>query len=102
MLHFTARRGHYTVNDKGQIGGGPNKVRHGSGWKFLGIAKTGPGFARGKQVLTFEQITPKVVKATQWRYKTSRNPRFTVIDNDHGTRRIWGDGISSMWFDEED
>ena len=105
MLHFTTPHGdHYTVNEKGQIGtqsGYP--VKHSSGWTFLGIAKTGPGFASGTQVLTFEDLTPAVVAATQWRYMTSQNPRFTVIDLDRGTRRTWGNtkyhGISSMWYE---
>jgi len=102
---MTPNGAHYTVDEKGQIGTESKyPVKHGPGWRLLGIAKTGPGFAFGQQVLTFEQLTPEVIKATQWRYKTSGNPRFTVIDLDHGTRRVWGcteaRGISSMWFED--
>ena len=105
MLHFTTPAGtEYTVNEKGQIGyahpaGGAHKA--GAGWTFLGITAA---YSSGRIVLTFEQLTPEVVKATQWKYTTSRNPRFTVVDLDHGTRRTWGNtkdhGIGSMWFED--
>ena len=36
----------------------------------------------------------------RWRFKTSGNPQWTVEDLDHGTRRRWGRGIHSMWFEE--
>ncbi len=104
-LHFTTPYGaHYKVNEHGQIYGGPNEVKPSNGWKFLGLARTGPGFAFGKLACWFSSLTPELVRATQWLYTTSRNPRFTVIDEDHGTRRTWGNtkahGINSMWYED--
>jgi hypothetical protein len=87
----------YKVDEQGRINGHDK-------WRFLGIAST-HGFAFGKMVLPYEDMTPAIVKATQWRYRTSGNPRFTVVDLDHGTRRVWGNtahhGIRSAWYSED-
>jgi len=107
-LHFETPHGdRYFVNESGQIGriqGQRITVQPGPGWTFVGIAQTGPGFAFGKLVCYFAALTPELVKATQWRYSTTGTPRFTVIDNDHGTRRVWGNtkahGIRYMWYED--
>jgi hypothetical protein len=112
-LHFTdKRRIEYAVNDKGYIVrvtprhiGNQNYTDRVSGqWLFRGLAYTGPGWKWGKTAVYFEDITPKKLEELKpILYRTSRNPRYTVMDTDHGTNRIWGNGngVTSIWFEEE-
>ena len=86
---------HYTVSRAGHINGSTN-------WIMLGIRHT-------RRTSTFVPLTtlfePGVIDATEWRFKTSGNPAWTVDDLDHGTRRTWGNtryhGIRLCWLTEE-
>ena len=102
MLHITTPYGaHYIVNDQGMI---TQKGRSFSpNWRMIGLAYTGPGFRYGKMFMRFEDLTPEVIDELEMRYPTSGNPKYTVVDLDHGSRRIWGNtshhGVHSMWVD---
>jgi hypothetical protein len=103
MLHITTPYGkHYIVNDEGMI---TQEGRSFSGqWRMVGLAYTGPGFRAGKRFMDFEELTPEVIKNLNYRYPTSGNPKYTIIDFDHGTLRLWGNtqyhGVHSMWIEE--
>lgn len=102
MLHIATPYGkHYLVNEKGMI---TQKGRSfSSKWRMVGLAYTGPGFRWGKPFMSFAELTPEVIASLNYRYSTSGNPKYTVMDLDHGTFRIWGNtphhGVHSMWID---
>lgn len=51
--------------------------------------------------VSVEQITPQWLAEHPLTYKNG-NPRYTVADLDHGTRRVWGNtkwhGVAAIWF----
>lgn len=113
MLHIRTPYGDsYVVNAKGFIA--RENTRQFSGqWKLVGIGRTNrvhitPTKPGCKIVpippvyLSFAEITPEALKGLQLSYKNG-NPRYTVHDLDHGTRRVWGNtkyhGIAAIWFD---
>lgn len=85
----------YTVTKDGHINGSAN-------WLMLGIRHT----KRTNTVVPLANLfEPGVIEATEWRFKTSGNPTWTVDDLDHGTRRTWGNtrwhGIRFCWLTTE-
>lgn len=52
-------------------------------WELVGILPIGASLSR---MLTPEYAIANIV---EWKYKNG-NPMYTIVDKDHGTRRIWG------------
>ena len=76
-LHICIRSEWYKINEKGEIYGGPNKIKEPSGnWLFLGVSTH---HWHNHLVYSFKQI---------W-----NNPQLAeggiLWDKDHGTTRIW-------------
>lgn len=86
----------YEVNEKGMIKS--DRADFSSTWLFKGIRSV-----KSNEFIPFERITPEVLSGLQLLYK-NQNPRYTVVDLDHGTRRIWGNtkynGIAGLYFKE--
>lgn len=51
---------------------------------------------RNKYNLSWEITPDKALNITDWRFKNG-NPRYTVIDYDHGSTRRWGGGGTSHY-----
>lgn len=67
---------------------GDNKWKHPHNeWKFLGFAELLP-FGHTRRI-SFEDSIRMMESKTQWLRKNGK-PKYTVIDLDHGTQRIWG------------
>ena len=113
MLHFIDKRGiEYAVDSKANIvrvtprhiGNWKMFDSPSNQWKFVGLVYTGPGWKYGQQAIRFENMDKETVEELKpILYRTSRNPRYTVMDLDHGTRRIWGNGngVTSIWYEED-
>lgn len=87
----------YRVNQEGMMTQKKNKDFSG-GWRFVGLAD----IKYGRTVLKFEDIDEKKLKEFMDAgilYK-NRKPKFTVIDNDHGTTRVWGKGLNHMYIEK--
>jgi hypothetical protein len=67
-------------------------------WTAKGIASTHP-FCRHWEphFATLRAIADGKEEPT---YKNGK-PRYSLVDNDHGTTRIWGDGIVAAWYAPE-
>jgi hypothetical protein len=105
MLTITTPYGNrYRIHDNGDIetlvslrGTGPVNNPPSGKWKMLGIKPcNGGGF------IPLERITKAWLAKNPLLYKNG-NPRYTVVDLDHGTRREWGNtkhhGIKSITID---
>jgi hypothetical protein len=66
-------------------------------WRLLGIRHV-----TRRESYSLNEITPELVGSLPWTYKNG-NPQYTVVDLDHGTRRVWGNtkhhGIRRIYFD---
>jgi len=95
LLHiFTPYGKQYVVDGEGRINGS-------DAWRLVGLFPTHPFVRNWAHLIPFEDLTPEKIKGLQFRYKNG-NPRYTVIDVDHGTVRQWGNtrhhGVHSMWY----
>ncbi len=89
----------YYIHEQGRIERGDMPdMRPSDDWRLIGLARTGPGYAFGSRVCSFEQLADRL-DSLQFRYKNGR-PRYTVIDFDHGSARVWGNtsyhGVASI------
>ncbi len=88
----------YVVNAKGELAQGTfeNHSPFSGQWLFLGIIKVN---AIRTGFISFERLR-NGEKPIEMLYK-NRNPRFTIVDSDHGTTRIHGStkchGIESIY-----
>lgn len=104
MLHIITPYGnHYKVNAQGQIirehwDKNGTFLPPSEGWKFLGIQPVRNTYG----YIPFKQITPEFLKTLDVLYKNG-NPKYTVVDLDHGTTRVWGNtkvhGIKHIYFE---
>jgi hypothetical protein len=64
-------------------------------WRATGMASRHP-FCRHFEphLTTLNAIASGDEDAT---YKNGK-PRYSLVDNDHGTMRIWGEGIVAAWY----
>lgn len=107
MLHITTPYGdHFAIDEQG------NFIQYNQHkftdmftheWKFIGLMPTNcSSFFR---MIPFNQITREWIKLnTPWLSWKNGNPRYTVVDRDHGTLRIVGNtkvhGVRCIYFDE--
>lgn len=88
---------YYTLNEKGQVMEYSNgfKSSGSDSWKVLGLVELKPFGRIGKLIPLSE-----AVKITCFTFKNG-NPKYTAIDLDHGTRRMWGNvrchGVARLW-----
>jgi len=95
-FRIATRRGdYYDIHDNGNIQRLDIPGFKPSGqWKFLGLHHV-----KRNEFIPFESMTPERVKGLTLLYKNGK-PQYTVMDLDHGTRRIWGNtGVRAIWFD---
>ena len=59
-------------------------------WKFIGLKH-----ARKNKAIYFKELTKEFLEDFEPCYE-SGNPQWTVIDNDHGTVRVWGNINNTM------
>lgn len=88
MVIYTPYGDEYIVNlENGNISR-PNWAESG-GWKFIAFKHV-----KRNVFIRLEQIKadPNILNAIAWTYK-NRHPQWTVLDLDHGTRRIWRNTI---------
>ena len=88
---------YFSINEKSQISYLDNEQYHqtpSDSWTCTGF----------KELLPFGHLGPTIsaedlLQRSDAGHTTFRNgkPRFRLADNDHGTTRIWGDGIVSIW-----
>lgn len=99
MLHIsTPYRDYYTINSEGFIS--KEGVNPSGDWKLLGLMPV--RCWQLYNMIPLRSITPEWIKTHDICY-VNGNPRYTVVDVDHGTTRLWGNtkahGIRSIWFD---
>ena len=91
----------YRVDTRGRIAS--SQWGHSDDWIMVGIYPTHPFVRNWKHLIRFEDLTEERIKQLDLRYKNG-HPRYTVVDLDHGTRRVWGNtahhGIKYMYWDE--
>lgn len=98
MLHIICPSGdHYKVDkDFNIIRTDIKGFKASSQWKFLGIALV----TSNRFAVKADNIKSWLKKKQPLLYKNG-HPRYTVIDLDHGTVRIWGNtvyhGIQKIW-----
>ncbi len=95
MLTITTPYGYrYVVHENGDIQRTDLEHKPSGNWKMLGIVPV-----RGGAIIPLRQITLEWLDIHPLLYKNG-NPRYTVMDLDHGTRREWGNtkyhGIRSI------
>ena len=98
MLHITTPRGdHYKIDSNFNIIRTDIKGFKASGqWKLLGLALvTGNGIAvPAEKIKSWLKLKKPIL------YKNG-HPRYTVVDLDHGTVRMWGNtihgGVKAIW-----
>ena len=100
MLNFrTAYGNHYKVDANACIIRCDIKMAPSGNWTFEGLAHV-----KFNEFIPFKLLTKTLVRNLNTCWKNGK-PRYTVIDIDHGTRRIWGNtkyhGVSRIWFDED-
>ncbi len=85
----------YKVNEKGQIMRTDMRFTPSGTWVLLGIQHV-------KATNTFipiSELTPENIKSISLLYKNG-NPKFTMVDKDNGTKRVWGtERIKDIWFE---
>jgi len=74
----------YLVNDQAQIQRLDQHHTPSDSWTLVGVTPTHP-FQFARTVIPFDQLHT----ITDWTYKNG-NPRYTLVDCDHGTVRYWG------------
>ena len=96
MLNFrTAYGNHYKVDANACIIRQDMKVAPSGQWIFEGLKHV-----KFREFIPFVALTKERVRDLNTCWKNG-NPCYTVMDTDHGTRRIWGDGVSRIWFDKD-
>jgi hypothetical protein len=100
MTQFSIQTKHgeiYRIHENGRIERTDMKLTPSDSWRLLGIKHV-----TRNEYIQFEQITPALVQNLNLTYKNG-NPQYTVVDYDHGTRRMWGNtphhGITNIWFE---
>lgn len=67
-------------------------------WKLLGLRHV-----NRNEFIPLAKITPELLKSLPILYKNG-NPQWTIIDYDHGSKRMWGNtkvnGIKEIYFEE--
>lgn len=89
----------YMVNNKGMITQRSKNPDFSGGWKLQAIVDT----KYGKTVLDFNDITVESInklKDEGFLFK-NKSPKYTVRDLDHGTTRVWGNTIASLYFEDQ-
>jgi hypothetical protein len=78
----------YLVNEQGLITQGYHKLDYpfSGEWILSGIANVK---SPNRRSFHLDDLWSMDLNKVQWRYKNG-NPRYTVIDIDHGTTRVWG------------
>lgn len=65
-------------------------------WRLIGIT-----LVTGGPMIAYKNITPEWLAKAELLYKNGK-PRYTVVDFDHGSQRVWGNtehhGIKSLRF----
>jgi hypothetical protein len=91
----TSNGDRYYIHNNGDIERTDMSFTPSGQWRFVALAVTGPGFAFGKRAnVTLSDLASGDVPTV---YKNG-SPRFTVIDYDHGTHRLWASrGITSVY-----
>ena len=89
---------HYRIMANGNIVRHDLKGFEASGqWRLVGLKAV-----NSNAFIPFEWLTPGKVRALNLRYKNG-NPRWTVVDFDHGTKRVWGNtkyrGVASLYYE---
>lgn len=78
----------YIVNEQGYI----TQDRYGvkpcfsGSWIMKGVIRVNTSC---RLAISLQELFEMDLDSVQWRYKNG-NPRFTVMDVDHGTTRAWG------------
>jgi hypothetical protein len=85
---------YYIIHDNAQIERCDGQWSPSGKWTAIGMAPTHP-FCRHFEphLSTLHAIADGLEAAT---YKNGK-PRYTLMDNDHGGIRQWGDGIVAAW-----
>ena len=99
MLHIRTPAGKvYVVSAKGELAA--VGVPYSGDWLFLGLKHV-----RHNRVIHINELTEDFIDEVfrfHLKYKNG-NPQYTIIDNDHGTVRVWGNtkynGVSSLWYE---
>ena len=95
MLNITTHQyNRFIVNDKGEITQFPGvfKQPEFSGeWRMMGLQHV-----KRSEYIPLTKLAERLPTLTLL-YKNGK-PQYTVVDLDHGTRRSWGDGVSSLYF----
>lgn len=86
----------YKVNSDQQIIRTDMSLRPTDEWLFAGILPTNT--TRLKRVVNYQSL--KVSLPTALKYKNGK-PRYNVVDVDHGTIRVWSDGITNLQWSEQ-
>ena len=100
MLNFrTAYGKHYKVDASACIIRQDMKVVPSGQWIFEGLKHV-----KFRGFIPFVALTKERVRDLNTCWKNGK-PCYTVMDTDHGTRRIWGNteyhGVSRIWYDED-
>ena len=96
MLNFrTAHGDHYKVDANACIIRCDMEMSPSGQWILEGLEHV-----KFREFTPFAALTKEFVRHFDTCWKNGK-PRYTVIDIDYGTRRIWSDGVSRIWFDED-
>ena len=98
MLKLVTSRETYFVNEENQIGRtGRCAVDPSKSWLFLGLVRYN-NFGHIVERLSPDQVRAGIIK--QYLHKNGK-PRYHVVDNDHGTVRHWGQGLTCTFHDKD-
>lgn len=91
MIRIRTQQGHYyDIHPNGNIERRDMQFTPSGQWRALGVHEIGPfGRLYGREDLDVLLTRPVTFK--------NGKPRFYLHDLDHGTHRIWGDGITDAW-----
>ena len=97
IILYTESSKSYLVNEKMEItqynsNCALDQHKFSGQWIFKGLVTR----LHGNNLINAKQLFEKtVIDDINFTFKNG-NPRFTVLDIDHGTTRSWGDGIRSI------
>ena len=90
---------YFYVDEDGRITQERDQTPSGE-WLFLGLVPVNADYILHR----FNDLTPELLKEIPFTYKNG-NPRYTVIDFDHGSQRVWGNtkvhGVKRMYITEK-
>lgn len=94
-IHLRTKHGDsYIIHKNGNIERGDGQCKPSGDWKFLGLRHV-----KRNEFIPFENMTIMLGKPLLFK---NGNPQYTVVDNDHGTQRTWGNtrhhGIARLSF----